>query len=51
MQKLPAELRRDQIANFVQEHATATAEDLSAHFDVSLMTIWRDLTALEAGAT
>lgn len=47
MQKLPAELRRDQIANFVQEHVTATAEDLSAHFDVSLMTIWRDLTALE----
>jgi DeoR/GlpR family transcriptional regulator of sugar metabolism len=47
MHRLPAELRRDQIAAFVQEHANATAEELGAHFGVSLMTVWRDLTTLE----
>ena len=47
MQRLPAELRRDQIAAFVQEHATATAEELGERFGVSLMTVWRDLTTLE----
>lgn len=47
MHKLPAELRRDQIAAFVQEHARATMEELGHEFDVSLMTVWRDLTALE----
>lgn len=47
VQRLPAELRRDQIAAFVQENATATAEELGERFGVSLMTVWRDLTALE----
>lgn len=47
MQKLPAELRRDRIAAFVQEHANATAEELGERFGVSLMTVWRDLTVLE----
>lgn len=47
VQKLPAELRRDQIAAFVQEQASVSAETLSERFGVSLMTIWRDLTALE----
>lgn len=47
MQKLPAELRREQIAAFVQEHSRATTEELGGAFGVSLMTVWRDLTALE----
>jgi len=47
VQRLPAELRRDQIAAFVQEKANATAEELGERFGVSLMTVWRDLTALE----
>ncbi|MBE2238174.1 MAG: DeoR/GlpR transcriptional regulator [Caldilineaceae bacterium] len=47
MQKLPAELRRDQIAAYVHEHATATADELGDRFGVSLMTVWRDLTTLE----
>jgi DeoR/GlpR family transcriptional regulator of sugar metabolism len=47
MQKLPAELRRDQIAAFVQEHENASAEELGERFGVSLMTVWRDLTTLE----
>jgi len=47
VQKLPAELRRDQIAAFVQEQTTVSAETLSERFGVSLMTVWRDLTALE----
>lgn len=47
VQKLPAELRRDQIAAFIQERANATAEELGERFGVSLMTVWRDLTALE----
>lgn len=47
MQRLPAELRRDRIVAFVQEHANATAEELGERFGVSLMTVWRDLTALE----
>lgn len=47
MQKLPAELRREQIAAFVLEQANVSAETLSEHFGVSLMTVWRDLTALE----
>ena len=47
MQKLPAELRRDQIAAFVQEQTTVSAETLSERFGVSLMTVWRDLTSLE----
>ncbi|HHW88000.1 MAG TPA: DeoR/GlpR transcriptional regulator [Chloroflexi bacterium] len=47
MQRLPAELRRDQIAAFVQEQASVSADALSERFGVSLMTIWRDLTTLE----
>lgn len=47
MQKLPVELRREQIAVFVQDRSSATAEQLSEQFGVSLMTVWRDLTALE----
>ncbi|MFO7633168.1 MAG: DeoR/GlpR family DNA-binding transcription regulator [Caldilinea sp.] len=47
MQKLPVELRREQIAVFVQDRSSATAEELSEQFGVSLMTVWRDLTALE----
>ena len=47
MQKLPAELRRDQIAAFVQEQENTSAEELGERFGVSLMTVWRDLTTLE----
>lgn len=47
MQKLPVELRRDQIVAFVQDRSNATTEELGEHFGVSLMTVWRDLTALE----
>jgi len=47
MSKLPAELRRDQIVNLIEERTSATAEELCKAFGVSLMTIWRDLAALE----
>jgi DeoR/GlpR family transcriptional regulator of sugar metabolism len=47
MQKLPAELRREQIVSFVQQRARASMEELGEEFGVSLMTVWRDLTALE----
>lgn len=47
MHKLPAELRREQIVAIVQEQTNVSAEMLSEHFGVSLMTVWRDLTALE----
>ena len=47
MSKLPAELRRDQIVNLIEERTSATAEELCRAFGVSLMTIWRDLAALE----
>ena len=47
MHKLPAELRRDQIAVFVQEQSSASTEELGERFGVSLMTVWRDLTTLE----
>ena len=39
MQKLPAELRRDQIAAFVQEQENTSAEELGGRFGVSLMTV------------
>lgn len=47
MSKLPAELRRDQIVNLIEERTSVTAEELCKAFGVSLMTIWRDLAALE----
>jgi len=47
MQKLPAELRRDQIAVLVDEQSSVSTEELGEHFGVSLMTVWRDLTMLE----
>lgn len=39
MHKLPAELRRDQIAVFVQEQSSASTEELGERFGVSLMTV------------
>ena len=47
MHKLPAELRREQIASFVQEQSSVSTEELGERFGVSLMTVWRDLTTLE----
>lgn len=40
--------RRQQIASLVEEQGTVVTEDLASSFGVSSMTIWRDLTALEA---
>ena len=46
--KLLTDLRRDKIAELVERNGTVTSEAIAAQFDVSLMTVWRDLTSLEA---
>lgn len=45
--KIPTEHRRRTIAQWVEEHGSVSTEALAGHFDVSSMTIWRDLGALE----
>ena len=47
MAELPLR-RRERIARHIQEVGAARTEDLAARFDVSAMTIHRDLDALEA---
>ncbi len=42
-----AEKRRQLISQRLRERGTVTTEELAADFDVSYMTIWRDLTVLE----
>lgn len=42
-----ATLRREQMAAHIARHGQATSEELAATFDVSPMTVWRDLAALE----
>jgi DeoR/GlpR family transcriptional regulator of sugar metabolism len=44
--RLLADLRRRKIIEYVEEHGTVTTEQLVSRLGVSLMTIWRDLTAL-----
>ncbi|MBI3960650.1 MAG: DeoR/GlpR transcriptional regulator [Chloroflexi bacterium] len=45
--KLLAEVRRDRMVAYVERNGQITIEELVSHFDVSAMTIWRDLAALE----
>lgn len=45
--KLMTELRRNKIVEFVNESGSVTTEEMVKEFGVSLMTVWRDLTALE----
>lgn len=45
--RLLTEQRRQRIVELVEQQGTVAADDLSANFGVSNMTIWRDLTSLE----
>ncbi|MFN8491103.1 MAG: DeoR/GlpR family DNA-binding transcription regulator [Caldilineaceae bacterium] len=45
-ERLLADLRRSRILEVVEEKGSVTTEQLVKQLDVSLMTIWRDLTAL-----
>lgn len=45
--KLLRERRRREIADLIHKEGTVSSEDLAMEFNVSLMTIWRDLKALE----
>jgi DeoR/GlpR family transcriptional regulator of sugar metabolism len=45
--RLLTEARREKIAAIVDQQGAVTNDDLVKQFDVSLMTIWRDLTGLE----
>jgi DeoR/GlpR family transcriptional regulator of sugar metabolism len=45
--KLMTELRRNLISESINADGAVTTEELVSRFGVSLMTIWRDLTALE----
>jgi len=46
--RLLADSRRSRIIEIVEENGTATTEQLVGQLGVSLMTVWRDLTALDA---
>ena len=46
--RLLADLRRSRILEVVDEKGSVTTEQLVEQLDVSLMTIWRDLTALDS---
>lgn len=41
------EQRRRDIVDMIHQQGTASSQELANHFDVSLMTIWRDLKVLE----
>ncbi len=45
--KLLAELRRDRMAELVEQRGQMTSDELALTFAVSPMTVWRDLTSLE----
>ncbi|MBL7160974.1 MAG: DeoR/GlpR transcriptional regulator [Anaerolineales bacterium] len=45
--KLLADQRRQRILTSVYEHGSVNTDELAARFDVSSMTIWRDLKILE----
>lgn len=45
--KLLRERRRREMADRIHQEGTISSEDLALEFNVSLMTIWRDLKALE----
>ena len=45
--KLLRERRRREIADLIHREGTISSEELADAFNVSLMTIWRDLKALE----
>jgi DeoR/GlpR family transcriptional regulator of sugar metabolism len=46
--KLLTELRRDRMAELVDQRGQMTSDELARAFDVSPMTIWRDLASLES---
>ena len=46
-ERLLADERRNRIVEFVEQTGTVTTEQLVAQLNVSLMTIWRDLTTLD----
>lgn len=46
--KLLTELRRDRIAELVDQRGQVTSDELAQALDVSSMTVWRDLASLEA---
>ena len=45
--RLLKERRRREIINLIHQQGTVSSKELAEQFDVSLMTIWRDLTVLE----